>query len=91
MKLNTLKPNKENLYTYLVLGVSLLAVGFIDIVTNTFLNLNITGFLPVIISFLSPLILGVFGLHFIRIEYSGNKTLDRINKNFNSNNMKLTF
>jgi len=87
MKLNTLKPNKENLYTYLVLGVSLLAVGFIDIVTNTFLNLNITGFLPVIISFLSPLILGVFGLHFIRIEYSGNKTLDRINKNFNSNNI----
>ena len=87
MKLNTLKPNKENLYTYLVLGASLLTVGFIDIVTNTFLNLNITEFLPVIISFLSPLILGVFGLHFIRIEYSGNKTLDRINKNFNSNNI----
>ena len=87
MKLNTLKPNKENLYTYLLLGASLLTFGFIDIVTNTFLNLNITEFLPVIISFLSPLILGVFGLHFIRIEYSGNKTLDRINKNFNSNNI----
>jgi len=87
MKLNTLKPNKENLYTYLVLGASLLTFGFIDIVTNTFLNLNITEFLPVIISFLSPLILGVFGLHFIRIEYSGNKTLDKINKNFNSNNI----
>ena len=32
------------------------------------------------------MILGTLGLHFIRIEYSGNKTLDRINKNLNSSN-----
>jgi len=87
MNLNLLKPNKENLFTYIVLGMSLLTIGFIDIFTNTFLNFNITGFFPGIISYFSPLILGAFGLHFIRIEYSGNKTLDKINKNLNSNNI----
>ena len=87
MNLNIIKPNKENLYMYLSLGITLLCIGFIDIFSNNFLNFNITGFLPSIISYLSPLILGAFGLHFIRIEYSGNKTLDRINKNLNSSNI----
>jgi len=87
MNLNILKPNKENINTYLALGISLLSIGFIDILANTFLDFNITGFLPSIISFLSPLILGAFGLHFIRIEYSGNKNLDKINKNLNSSNI----
>ena len=87
MNLNIMKPNKENLYSYLALGISLLIIGLIDILSNTFLNFNITGLLPSIISYLSPLILGTFGLHFIRIEYSGNKTLDTINKNLNSNNI----
>ena len=86
MNLKILKPNKENLQTYLVLGVTLLTIGLIDIFANTFLDFNITGFFPNMISYLSPLILGGFGLHFIRIEYSGNKTLDTINKNLNSSN-----
>jgi len=86
MNLNLIKPNKENLYTYLTIGISLLGIGFIDILINTFLNLNITGFFPSVISYLTPLLLGAFGLHFIRIEYSGNKILDTINKNFNSSN-----
>ena len=87
MNLIILKPNRENLQTYLVLGIVFLSIGFIDIISNSFLNFNITGFLPSIISYLSPLILGVLGLHFIRIEYSGNKTLDQINKNLNSSNI----
>jgi len=86
MNLNIIKPNKENLYTCLVLGIGLLSIGFIDIFFNTFLNYNITGFFPGIISYFAPLILGAFGLHFIRVEYSGNKTLDAINKNLNSSN-----
>ena len=86
MTLNILKPNKENLQKYLSIGLFLLLLGIFDIFSNTFLNVNITGFLPSIISYLSPLILGALGLHFIRIEYSGNKTLDRINKNLNSSN-----
>jgi general L-amino acid transport system permease protein len=87
MNLKILKPNKENLQTYLALGLTLLIIGLIDIFANTFLDFNITGFFPNIISYLSPLILGGFGLHFIRIEYSGNKTLDIINKNLNSSNI----
>ena len=87
MNLHIIKPSKDNLYIYLAIGISLLSIGFIDILFNNFLNFNITGFLPSIISYISPLILGTFGLHFIRIEYSGNKTLDRINKNLNSSNI----
>ena len=87
MNLIILKPNKKNLQTYLVLGIIFLSIGFFDIISNTFLNFNMTGFLPSIISYLSPLILGVLGLHLIRIEYSGNKTLDQINKNLNSSNI----
>ena len=87
MNLNILKPNKENIYRYLALGISFLSIGFLDIFSNTFLDFNITRFLPSIISYFSPLIFGAFGLHFIRIEYSGNKILDTINKNLNSNNI----
>ena len=87
MNLHIIKPSKDNLYIYLAIGISLLSIGFIDILFNNFLNFNITGFLPSIISYISPLILGTFGLYFIRIEYSGNKTLDRINKNLNSSNI----
>ena len=68
MTLNILKPNKENLQNYLVIGLFLLLLGFFDIFSSTFLNVNITGFLPSIISYLSPLILGTLGLYFIRID-----------------------
>ena len=86
MNLIKLKPNKENLQTYLVLGINLLFFSFFDILSNTFFNFNITGYLPNLISYFSPLILGTLGLYFIRIEYSGNKKLDAINKNLNSSN-----
>ncbi len=81
---NILKPNKENLNIFLYLGVFFITFSFIDILSNTFFNLNITAFFPVYISYFSPLIIGFFGLHLIRIEYSGNKILDKINKNVNS-------
>jgi general L-amino acid transport system permease protein len=87
MNLNILKPNKDNFYIYIALGMSLLSIGLIDILSNVFLNFNITRFFPSIISYLSPLVLGTFGLYFIRIEYSGNKNLDTFNKNFNSSNL----
>jgi len=86
MNLILLKPSKENLQSYLVLGIGLLIIGFFDIISNTFFDFNITGYLPSLISYFSPLLLGALGLYFIRIEYSGNKTLDIINKNLNSNN-----
>ena len=44
MNLNLMKPNKENIYTHLSIGIILLTIGFIDILTNTFLDYNITRF-----------------------------------------------
>jgi general L-amino acid transport system permease protein len=84
--LNLLKPNKENLKTFILLGSFFITLSFLDILVSTFLEINITGFLPFSISYFSPLFIGFFGLHLIRIEYSGNRSLDKINKSLNSNN-----
>ena len=81
-----IKPNKENLNTYVSIGGFFIFISFIDILSNTFLGFNFTGFLPSKLSFFAPLILGVIGLYLIRIEFSGNKLLDKINANFNSSN-----
>jgi general L-amino acid transport system permease protein len=84
--LNILKPNKENLNTFILLGSFFITLSFLDILGSTFFEINITGFLPYGISYFSPLLIGIFGLHLIRIEYSGNRVLDKINKSLNSNN-----
>ena len=83
---NILKPNKENLNTFISLGSFFIILSFLDILGSTFLEINITGFLPSGISYFSPLMIGFFGLYLIRIEYSGNRSLDKINKSLNSNN-----
>ena len=83
---NILKPNKENFNLFISFGVFFIIFSFADILSNTFLNFNITGLLPDFISYFSPLLIGVFGLYLIRIEYSGNVYLDKINKSLNSNN-----
>ena len=85
-KTNILSPNKENLYTYLYLGIFLFSFSVLDVSLNSFFRLNITGFMPSSISFILPLIIGFIGLYLIRIEYSGIKTLDLLNKNINTNN-----
>ncbi len=86
MKNLLIKPNKENLTNFVSLGSILIFISIFDVILNTFFNLNLTNFLPNKLSFFTPLILGVIGLYFIRIEYSGNKLLDKININFNSSN-----
>ena len=77
--LTLLKPNRENLNLYVSLGGVFFALGIIDVTFNIF------GFLPIWISFFVPLALCFLGLHLIRIEFSGNKTLDTLNKNINLN------
>ena len=57
-----------------------------DVFLNSFFRLNLTGFLPGFLSFLFPLVLGFIGLYFIRIEFSGIKQLDLLNKHINTNN-----
>ena len=85
-KINFLKPDRANLNTFLYLGSFLFFISVLDVTLNSFFSLNITGFLPGFLSFLLPLILGFIGLFFIRIELSGNRHLDILNKNINTNN-----
>ena len=85
-KINFLKPDKSNLNTFLYLGSFLFLISFLDVFFNSFFNLNLTGFLPNLLSFVLPLVLGFIGLYFIRIEYSGIKRLDLLNKHINTNN-----
>ena len=85
-KVNLLKPNKENINLFLGLGVLFFTLGILDFYLNNFYEKNITGFLPGFISFFTPLIFGMIGLHFVRIEFSGIKKLDELNKNINTSN-----
>jgi len=85
-KLNFLKPDRQNLSTYLYIGSFLFFISIFDVFLTSFFKINITSFLPSTLSFLLPLIFGVIGLHLIRIEFSGIKKLDLINKNINTNN-----
>ena len=84
--LNFLTPDKKNLYTYLYLGLFLISFSILDVFLNSFFKINLIFFLPSILSFILPLIIGFIGLHLIRIEYSGVKSLDVLNKNINTTN-----
>ena len=78
------RPNRDNLNTSLSIGLPLIILAFIDFFGNTFLNTNITEFLPNTLSYFFPLLVGSIGLYFIRIEYSGIRILDNFNKSVNS-------
>ena len=84
-KLNFLKPDRQNLKTYLYTGSFLFFIAVFDVFLSSFFKVNITSFLPNILSFLLPLIIGAVGLHLLRIEFSGIKNLDLLNKNINTN------
>ena len=77
---------RKNLNTFLILGAFFFLFGFLDFSLNNFHGKNITSFLPDFISFFTPLIFSMIGLYFVRIEFSGIKQLDNLNKNINTNN-----
>jgi len=79
------KPSREKINIFVGLGSSLFVLGMIDLLLNSFFEFNVTSFLPRWINYFTPLILCFLGLHYIRIEFSGNRTLDNLNKNLNSN------
>ncbi len=79
------KPTRDKLNLFLSLGIILILLSIIDVILNSFLETNITSILPRWLNFFTPLFFGFVGLHYIRIEFSGNKTLDSLNKNINSN------
>ena len=80
------KPSKENLKSYLPLGITLFSLSLVDVFVNAFFSYNLLGFFPNQISYFLPLIFGFIGLYLIRIEFSGIRFLDILNKNINSNN-----
>ena len=80
------KPSKENIKTYLPIGIVLVTISFLDVFINAFFSYNLLGFFPNQISYFSPLILGFIGFYLIRIEFSGVRSIDILNKNINSNN-----
>ncbi len=81
------KPSKENLKTYVPIGLFLIFLSFLDVFFNAFFNFNLMAFLPSQLSYFLPLILGFIGFYLIRIEFSGVSSLDILNKNINSNNL----
>jgi len=83
-KFNFLSPNTQNLTTYLSAGSILILIAIFDVSLGAFFDINTTSFLPSIIGFLLPLFLGTLGFHLIRIEFSGIKKLDLLNKNINT-------
>ena len=80
------KPSKDNIKTYVPIGLFLVSLSFLDVFVNAFFNFNLMGFLPSQLSYFLPLILGFIGFYLIRIEFSGVRSLDILNKNINSNN-----
>ena len=81
------KPSKENIKTYVSIGLSFVSLSFLDVFVNAFFNFNLMSFLPSQLSYFLPLILGFIGFYLIRIEFSGVRSLDILNKNINSNNL----
>ena len=79
------KPTKNKLNQFILLGALFISLGIIDTILNSFYEINITFFLPRWLNFFTPLLFGFLGLYYIRIEFSGNKKLDSLNKNINSN------
>jgi len=78
-------PSRDKLNLFVSVGAFLFVLGIIDVILNSFFEINITSFLPRWINYFTPLIFGFIGFHYIRIEFSGNKILDNFNKNINSN------
>ena len=85
-KLYLSKPNINNLYIYIYTGFFLIFISILDVVFNSFFKINLTTFLPATLSFTLPLIIGFLGLYLVRIEFTGIKYLDQLNKNINTNN-----
>ena len=79
--INTLTDKKTiNYYYYLLGGLFLFSISILDVVLYSFFKINLTNFLPDVLGLFLPLIIGFVGLHLIRIEYSGIKSIDLINK-----------
>ncbi|MDP6710335.1 MAG: amino acid ABC transporter permease [Pelagibacteraceae bacterium] len=78
-------PTRDKLNLFVSVGTLLFVLGIIDVILNSFFEMNITSFLPRWINYFTPLVFSFVGLHYVRIEFSGIRILDRLNKNINLN------
>ena len=85
-KFTFLKSDRSNIQTVLITGVFFITISILDVFLNSFFKFNLMSFLPEKISLVAPLLFGMIGMQLIRIEYSGNKYLDILNKNINNSN-----
>ena len=44
--INFLKPNRDNIKNYSIIGSVLILISLIDVISNAFLKTNLTSFLP---------------------------------------------
>jgi len=84
-KLTFLNPSRENLNLFILAGIALFGLGILDTVLNSQFEINKTSFLPRRLNYFTPILFSFIGLHYIRIEFSGIKMVDQLNKNINSN------
>jgi len=78
-------PSRDKLNLFISIGVFLFVLGIADVMLNSFFEINITSIFPRWLNYFTPLIFSFIGLYYIRIEFSGNRILDNLNKNINSN------
>ncbi|HIM32151.1 MAG TPA: amino acid ABC transporter permease [Pelagibacteraceae bacterium] len=78
-------PSREKFSLFVPIGIFLFSLGLIDVTLNSLFDVNITSFFPRGLNYFTPLIFGFLGLYYLRIEFSGNKMLDKLNININSN------
>jgi len=74
-------PSRDKLNLFISIGAFLFVLGIADVILNSFFEINITSILPRWLNYFTPLIFSFIGLHYIRIEFSGNRILDNLNKN----------
>ncbi len=86
MNISLSKIKTNNPITNVYIGSFLFLLAIFDVFVYSFFNLNITSFLPGNLNLFFPLIIGFIGLSFIRMEYSGIKLVDSINKHINPSN-----
>ena len=85
ININILKPTSTNFQTYLYIGSGLIFISIIDVILRSFFNINFSNTLTSILNFFLPLIIGLVGFQMIRLEYSGNMIVDKINQSVNNN------
>ena len=83
-KITFLKTDRSNINSVLSIGTFFVLIGILDVFLNAFFKLNLLSFFPRGISILFPFIIAMIGFHLIRIEFSGSKTIDLLNKNINT-------